>query len=122
VSFDLAVWDGARPATDKEASAVHEALYEKWFGGIVDNDRDNSLTPSISRYVEAFLQRWPDITTDEGDSSPWADGPLINNAAGNYFYFAIVWSKGEEAATFCAEVARTHGLVCFDPQASELLT
>ena len=122
VSFDLAVWEGTQPATNVEALAAYQALYDKWFGVVVDDDVDYSLTPGIVGYLEALLQRWPDITMDEGDSSPWADGPLVNNAAGNFFYFAIVWSKADETAAFWAELARARGLVCFDPQAAVLLT
>ena len=39
-------------------------------------------TPRIQRYVDELLSRWPDINTDEGQDSPWADGPLIGNASG----------------------------------------
>jgi hypothetical protein len=32
------------------------------------------------------------------DKGPRADGPLINNAAGNFFYFAIIWSRAEHSS------------------------
>lgn len=122
VSFDLAVWEGPRPSSDDEALATYESLYEKWFGRERDESLDNRPTPGIFEYIEALLARWPDITTDAGESSPWADGPIINNAAGNFFYFSMVWSRAEEAAAFCADTARTRGLVCFDPQSVSLRT
>lgn len=74
----------------------------------------------ISAFVASLLTRWPDITSPAGDGSPWADGPLINNASGACIYFAMVWSQGEEASAFAASVAAQHGLVCFDPQAEVL--
>lgn len=39
--------------------------------------------------VAALLERWPDLTEDEGDSSPWSTGPLI--------YLPMRWSMAEEA-------------------------
>lgn len=62
--------------------------------------------------VAAFLERWPDLTEDEGDSSPWSTGPLI--------YFPMRWSMAEEAPASAAEVAAWMGLNCFDPQARKL--
>ncbi|MGN6694787.1 MAG: hypothetical protein ACTHN0_11490, partial [Aquihabitans sp.] len=77
-------------------------------------------TPAIVAYVDALLARWPDITTDGGADSPWADGPLINNATGPVISFSMRWSAAEDASWLAAELAQTHGLVCFDPQAERL--
>lgn len=30
-------------------------------------------TPAIAEYVGALLERWPDITGDAGEDSPWSD-------------------------------------------------
>ena len=117
MSYDLAVWEGGSPAGEKVALATFLALYEKWFGDDEPPpDEDPTPTQPIQRYVAALLERWPDITTDAGDESPWADGPLEANAAGNFFFFSLVWSRAEEAAAYCADLATRHGLVCFDPQ------
>ncbi|GLX40721.1 hypothetical protein Sros01_67940 [Streptomyces roseochromogenus] len=48
--------------------------------------------------------------------------PLINNASGPLFYFGMVFSKYEEAAPFSVDLARTLGLICFDPQDDRLLS
>jgi len=129
VSFDLAVWDGERPETDQAALDVYRLLIEQWHGdGMVERleakmrgeKTDHDPTPAIARYVASLLDRWPDITTDEGVDSPWSDGPLINNATGPFFYFGMVWSMAEEASGFAARVAEEQGLVCFDPQAEAL--
>lgn len=57
---------------------------------------------------------------DAGEDSPWADGPLIGNAIGEAIYFAMVWSRAEEASDFASRLAAQHGLVCFDPQSETL--
>ena len=119
MTYELAVWQGDPPVNDDVALATFNALYEKWFGDDEPPpDEDPTPTPAIQRYVASLLQRWPDITTDAGEESPWADGPLFNNAAGNLFYFSLLWSKAEEASAFCADLAGQYGLVCFDPQAN----
>jgi hypothetical protein len=85
-----------------------------------DEAVERTPEPEIVQYVDALLARWPDISTDEGEDSPWADGPLIGDAAGPFIYFAMVWSRCEEASEFAAQVAAQHGLVCFDPQSGAL--
>lgn len=62
-----------------------------------------------------------DLPDDDLDTSAWADGPLTGNVMGPFFYFALTYSGAEEALAFVAETARTHGLVCFDPQRPGLL-
>ena len=116
MSFDLAVWEGDRPATDADASAIYERLMNRMEAG----DFVDPPSPRIRAYVESLLGRWPDITEDDGEDSPWADGPLIGNAFGDAIYFGMVWSKAEEASDFAARLAAQHGLVCYDPQSESL--
>lgn len=115
MSYNLAIWEGDLPENHEAAAEVFETLMDRW--------QEGDLSPPSSRiaaYVDALLQRWPDITTDRGEESPWSDGPLINNASGPILYFGMIWSMAEEAATYAAELADAHGLVCYDPEAGVL--
>src|SRR5437763_12516527 len=76
--------------------------------------------PAIVADVHALLDRWPDITEDAGENSPWSDGPLIGNASGNLSYFGMVFSMADEASEFAVQLASQRGLVCFDPQLGRL--
>jgi hypothetical protein len=116
MSYNLAVWEGARPKTDADALGV--------FNELMDKQQSRAPAPpttAIRQYVEALLARWPDLGDDDENETPWSDGPLINNATGPIFYFGVVFSAAEEAVTFAASLARKHGLVCFDPQSGTLL-
>jgi hypothetical protein len=115
MSYDLAVWEGERPASDEEAGATFAELMDALEAGELDPP-----TERIEGYVAALLARWPDITTDDGEDSPWATGPLLAEAFGSAFYFPMTWSGAEEASAFAAQVAAAHGLVCFDPQTETL--
>jgi len=117
MSYDLAVWVGEQPASDAEASAIYQRLMDDMESGVTDSPP----SPRIAAFVEALLARWPDITEDGGEDSPWADGPMIGNAFGDAIYFSMVWSRADEASAFAAGVAREHELVCFDPQSETLL-
>ena len=82
MSYDLAVWEGERPVSDEAALAAYVEMMKRTEG--VDSEPPSDR---IRAYVNALLARWPDITTPDGDDSPWADGPLINNASGT----GITW-------------------------------
>ena len=115
MSYDLAVWEGTRPNTNAEAGKTFEALMAQEEG-----EKSPEPTPAIRRYVEALLAKYPQLDDDNEDECPWADSPLIGNASGPIFYFAMVYSHAERASAFAAKLANRHGLVCFDPQLSEL--
>ena len=75
-------------------------------------------TPRIQRYVDELLSRWPDINTDEGQDSRWADGPMgrpSGTRRGPMIYFAMVTSRAADVVDEIAELATAGGLVCFDP-------
>jgi hypothetical protein len=109
MSYDLAVWEGEQPSDDATAAAEYMSLMDR-----MEAEELGEPTPRIRAYVEALLARWPDIT--ESEDSPWADSPLMGNAAGPLVYFAMVFSQADEASSYAAALARDHGLVCFDPQ------
>ncbi|WP_431897237.1 hypothetical protein [Nonomuraea sp. bgisy101] len=113
MSYDLAVWEGVKPADDKIAGGVYEGMME-----LMEKDGDVPPTPRIRAYVDALLERWPDI--DESEDSPWSMSPLIDAANGSLIYFPMVFSMAEEASAFAAGVASDHDLVCYDPQLERL--
>jgi hypothetical protein len=110
VSYDLAVWEGDRPANDLAARAEFQRLYDRYMG----SDAPVEPTTRVAAYVEALLARYPDLTTDAGEDSPWSTGPLINEAKGPLLYFPMVWSRCEETSEWAARLAEEHGLNCYD--------
>lgn len=117
MTFDLAVWEGPRPDSDAAAASIYAQL----MGRLESEEETPPPSPAIRTFVDTLLARWPDITEDDGDDSPWADGPMIGNASGDAIYFSMIWSMAAEAAAFVAQVAAEQGLVCFDPQSERLL-
>jgi hypothetical protein len=106
------VWEGEPPADDAVAGLVFEQLYSKYL-----EERQTPPTPRMSGYVDALLHRWVDLTEDdEEDLSPFAAGPVRDEASGPIIYFALSYSRAEEVSTGAAQLAAERGLVCFDPQ------
>jgi hypothetical protein len=80
----------------------------------------NRRTDAIQAYVAELLGRWPDITEDGGEDSPWGDGPLIANACGPLLVFSLVSTSLDESIPYCAEVARRHRIVLYDQEQDEV--
>jgi hypothetical protein len=116
MSYDLAVWEGKRPRTNAEAQETLTTLLARY----QEAGEPPGPTDGIRRYVEALLVKFPELDDDNEDDCPWSDSPLIRNATGPLFYFSMAFSHAEIASAFAAQVAKEHGLVCFDPQSSEL--
>jgi hypothetical protein len=116
MKYDMAVWEGERPSTDADGLRIFRKMYDEFMNGLV------FLPPSerIQCYVESLLQRWPDIGSDAAQESPWADGPLMDNASGDFVYFAMRSGGTRSSADYVAELAGDRGLVCFDPQLGQL--
>jgi hypothetical protein len=118
MSYDLAVWEGERPANDREAGGAHTALYDQY----LEADVQIPPTPLIVEFVERLLRRWPEEGEVDKDDVPWSALPLIMGAAGPYIYFAMAWSRAEETSAYAVQVATQLGLHCFDPQEDRLRT
>jgi hypothetical protein len=116
MSYDLAVWEGERPADDKTAAQVFSDLYDRY----IDSEVKKPASERIAAYVAALLERWCDLTEDEEDTSPWSTSPLIGEASGPLIYFPMRFSMAEEASAYAAAVAESMGLVCFDVQQGRL--
>lgn len=117
MSYGLAVWEGSRPADEvaaRETFLALKALHQR------PGTPPSAPTAAIRRYVDALLEKWPDITDVGGEDSPWADGPLLGNASGPLFHFALRARDAEEVAAFCCELATDFGLVLLDLQTGAL--
>ncbi|MER5563874.1 hypothetical protein ABT071_35390 [Streptomyces sp. NPDC002506] len=117
MSYDLAVWEGERPANDAAAAQHFSDLYDRY---MVTEEPAARPAERIAAFVDALLQRWPDLAEDDDDTSPWSTSPLIGEARGTLIYFPMRWSMADEATAHAAEVASSMGLNCFDPQARKL--
>ena len=53
VSYDLAVWEGDRPASDAAAGEEFRQLYDRYIGG----KPLRPLAPRTTAYVRALLDR-----------------------------------------------------------------
>jgi len=114
MSYDLAIWDGPRPASDHDAGERHGQLYEKY----IENEYQTEVSERLKELIGHLTEQWPEEGVD--DDSPWAAGPLINEASGPYMYLALAWKAADSVSGFIAQVAGVLDLVCFDPQTGTL--
>jgi hypothetical protein len=116
VSNVVVAWEGERPATQEAAIRIYDELMDRYFG-VPDFEApeppQQPLTPAIASLLEALLARWPDITEPGGENSPWADGPILNNAVRPIVRFSIIASMLKEVVSEVVREASIHGLVCF---------
>jgi hypothetical protein len=121
MSYDLAVWEGPVPTSPTDASAQYGKRMDAMEAALEQPGEPPRATPAIRAFVEAALSRWPALDEDSGPECPWASAPLIDEAIGDLIYFPMTFSGAEYARDVLAEIAQTHGLVCYDPQVERLL-
>lgn len=109
VSYDLAAWSGPRPADD--AAAAREFQLRQ-----LQAEVRQPASATLASFVADLLERYPE---DDPDDSPWAAGPLIDEASGDFIHFAMTYSGAERAYEDVVRTAQRHGLVCFDPQTGQ---
>ena len=119
MSYDLAVWVGDAPESDASALAEYTTRMDA-MDAAFEGDEAAEPDPRLVAFADALLARYPDVGDDLG--TPWADAPLKNNIVGDLFYFAMVPSEADAAMPFIVDTAKSHGLVCFDPQTETLMT
>ncbi|WP_460728399.1 hypothetical protein [Nocardia heshunensis] len=110
MGYDVVVWEGDRPRDDDDLGVILSGIATCYLDVRVGRLQPPSET--IAGFVEALLQRWPDI---ENEGSPWA-ATVTGSANGPVLSLAIDWSRAAEVAAGVAELAAEYGLQCFgDP-------
>lgn len=91
MSYDLAVWEGERPADNV---AVGEAFTR--YSCYIAVDEGFQPSPCIAEYVAGLLARWVDCTEAKERTFPWPTGSLTRDAAGPFTTSrsATAWPKG----------------------------
>lgn len=121
MSYDLAVWDGPKPATSAEATAEYERrmdALEEILGG---SGEPGAPTGAINAFIDAALARFPELDDNSGPECPWASSPLADEAIGDLICFSLTFSGAELARDVLADIAYSKGLVCYDPQIEQML-
>ena len=77
--------------------------------------------PKLAQLVDVLLSEYPCLTSyadgdPEKDNCPWADGPMINNFAGEMGMVAIKFSRVEAVLPFVVESALALGITVMDGQ------
>jgi hypothetical protein len=110
MSYDIAVWEGERPASDAHALETFNALMDA-----VEENADLEPTPRIRSFIKDLIAQW-----DEGDE-PWSVTPLTEDEGiGPIVYLAVTFDSIDEVQVI-ADIAKRHHLICFDPQAETLI-
>jgi hypothetical protein len=113
--YDLAVWEGERPADNEQATQVFQSLCDRY----IEAEERELPTDLILRFVGALLEKWGSVTVD-AERPPPSTGPLLMEANGPFIYFPMAYSRRRVVPAEAAEIAAAMGLVCYDPQLGQL--
>ena len=110
MSYDIAVWEGERPASDAHALETFTALMDA-----AEENEDVQPTPCIRSFIRDLIAQW-----DDGDE-PWSVVPLTEDEGiGPIVYLALTFDSIDEVQVI-ADIAKRHHLICFDPQAETII-
>jgi hypothetical protein len=113
VSYDLAFWDGPAPHDDADAAETFARLCK----ALEEGGFSAPPTVPIADLVSDLERRW----ANNDPESPWASMPIRGHAHGPLLYLCLRYGRPIEEIEFIIATARSHGLVCYDPQFSQLL-
>jgi len=113
MSFDLYIWSSRQPVTSDRAQEIFRLLADGHDDAVEPDDRVLALHREL-------IDRYPPLETlgdTELESSPWTMSP---DATDRRVVLCMSWSTAAEASPFVLELAKQHGLVCFDPQSGQI--
>jgi hypothetical protein len=113
VSYDLAFWNGPEPHDDADATETFARLCK----ALEEGGSSAPPTVPIADFVSDLERRW----ADDDPESPWASMPIRGDAHGPFLYLCLRYGRLIEEIEFIVATARSRGLVCYDPQFSQLL-
>ncbi|GAB2509537.1 hypothetical protein [Nocardiopsis aegyptia] len=104
MSFDLAFWRADGPLTAQDAQQVYQVLCHG--GGNVP------AHPAVDAFHADLLARYPVPGRDDG-RSPWSVRPWHTDEC---VLGCMPYSEADAMAPVLLDLARRHGLTCYDPQ------
>ena len=110
MGYQLAVWEGVRPATDDAGIEQFNSLAHQHLVG-----EPTEPTPAIRGFIDALTTVWTDDPNDRRwKTSPWKDAPLIEAASGPMVFLDLALRADIIISTVIASIAQDHGLVTLD--------
>ncbi|MGW6543508.1 hypothetical protein ACWGBH_11780 [Streptomyces massasporeus] len=108
--YDLAFWH-------ERGSLDAAAAYQKC-DAMTDGESGVSAESSrVAQFHRDTLKAYPDLTEntteDEADQSPWTSSVYFN---GERVLVNITWSRKSEVSDTLIAIAKSRGLVTYDPQ------
>jgi hypothetical protein len=111
MSYDLAVWHEGKTITAVEA----QAKYEQLCGG-EKLERDHAVRDFVSKLTKNYPQI-DDFDEDDLDDCPWS---CEFDQSPGHCILNLRWDAVDELVPVIISIAKTSGLVCYDPQQGEL--
>lgn len=112
MSFDLGFWPDRLTATNKDAAIRYKQLVHESLTG-------SDATEPLLGFLRDVQAVYPDLTVETMETSPWSS-PIYVSAEG--VVVSISGSRAPEVGPVLWRLAAQHGLTCFDPQRSEVVT
>jgi hypothetical protein len=109
VSYDLALWDRNRQPSLNDIKEKYVRFCESQHAG-------EKGTGRVSSFFTDLEKRYPsinDYAEDRLDECPWACPFEI---CSDFAVVCMRWSSTDAVMPIITELARAHGLVCYDPQ------
>ena len=111
-NFYLGVWSGEDPPTHQDAARQYAAFLERKQPAVFNEAVYTFYTELIRYYPN------PDLVAEEDqDSCPWVSA---TEASGDFVQMVLKWERYAEVFPLVLQLAEKHGLVCFDPQNSNM--
>jgi hypothetical protein len=113
MSYDVAIWGSKRPLTVEEAVRIYAALTNADCKVVAPDRR-------VSAFYKQLCATYPSLDAPnkaQAARSPWTANIDVSN---NYVLLPIAFSRVKGVLPTVVELARSLGLVCFDPQGPRL--
>jgi hypothetical protein len=104
MSYDIAIWFNQKPVSANEALAH----YKKLCDGDIDNGESS---PKVKKFLSEMNQLYKD-----DDEKPWSDPDVSKH----HVLLSLTYSSLSEVIPTAKQLAAKHGLICYDPQTTEV--
>ncbi|CAL9490920.1 hypothetical protein SUDANB108_03248 [Streptomyces sp. enrichment culture] len=110
MSYDLAFWYESRSLDAAAAYQKYDAMTDGESGVTAES-------PRVAEFYRDILRTYQDLTEDtteeEAHQSPWTSSVYFN---GECVLVNIAWSRKSEVSNTLIDMAKSRGLVTYDPQ------